>query len=67
MSGHGIDVCACGAVVRQCRCPGPHERRVVQKTCPLCDRVERAREDRERKERSEQDTQRLGPEKIGPR
>lgn len=34
--GHGIDVCVCGAVVRQCRCLGPHERRVVQMSCAKC-------------------------------
>lgn len=36
MNGHGIDACACGAVVAQCRCPGPHTPRVVRKTCPQC-------------------------------
>lgn len=34
--GHGIDTCRCGAVLRQCRCIGPHIPRVVQETCPKC-------------------------------
>ncbi len=36
MSGHGIDVCRCGAVLAQCRCPGPHKPRVVAETCRAC-------------------------------
>jgi hypothetical protein len=35
---HGIHVCRCGAVIRQCRCPGPHLRRVVQDSCAACAR-----------------------------
>lgn len=34
--GHGIDVCACGEVIVQCRCMGPHIPRVVQQTCSKC-------------------------------
>ncbi len=33
---HGIDVCRCGAVVRQCRCIGPHTKRVACETCDVC-------------------------------
>jgi len=40
VSGHGIDVCECGEVVRQCRCMGPHTPRVVCKTCPKCIKAE---------------------------
>lgn len=36
MGTHGIDVCLCGNVIAQCRCPGPHERRVVQQSCNAC-------------------------------
>ncbi len=36
MNGHGIDVCACGAVVAQCRCMDHTERRVVAQKCPAC-------------------------------
>lgn len=36
MSAHGIEVCACGAVIAQCRCPGPHTPRVVRETCSEC-------------------------------
>lgn len=34
--GHGIDVCLCGAVLRSCRCMGPHTPRVVSQTCAGC-------------------------------
>lgn len=37
VSGHGIDACACGAVISQCRCIGPHgPPRVVCQTCKAC-------------------------------
>lgn len=36
MNGHGIDVCACGAVISQCRCFDHNERRVVQQNCEAC-------------------------------
>lgn len=36
MGTHGIDVCLCGNVIAQCRCPGPHERRVVRQLCDAC-------------------------------
>jgi hypothetical protein len=36
VSGHGIDVCRCGAVVASCRCHGPHEKRIVCESCPKC-------------------------------
>lgn len=39
--GHGIDVCACGAVVRQCRCMKHKERKVVCQTCPKCAKKEK--------------------------
>jgi len=45
MSGHGIDVCACGAVLRSCRCMGPHVPRVVAQSCPSCARTEAAESD----------------------
>lgn len=35
-SEHGVDVCACGAVITQCRCWDHSERRVVQQSCPAC-------------------------------
>lgn len=35
-AGHTVDTCRCGAVLRQCRCIGPHTPRVVQDTCPKC-------------------------------
>lgn len=34
--GHGIDICRCGAVIAQCRCPGPHVPRVVVEHCKSC-------------------------------
>jgi hypothetical protein len=34
--GHFREVCSCGAVIRQCRCPGPHEIRVIERGCPKC-------------------------------
>ena len=34
---HRIDVCACGNVVNRCRCPGPHQSRVVQDVCSSCE------------------------------
>lgn len=34
--GHTVDTCRCGAVIRQCRCIGPHTPRVVQQSCPKC-------------------------------
>lgn len=37
MIGHGIDVCACGAVVAQCRCIDcGAKRRVVAQSCSSC-------------------------------
>lgn len=36
MSGHGIDVCACGTVIAQCKCMDHDERRVVCQTCAKC-------------------------------
>ena len=33
---HYIEVCKCGAVIRQCRCPGPHKTRVVRESCSAC-------------------------------
>lgn len=39
MTGHGKEVCACGAVIRQCRCMQEHGApRVVQLTCSKCER-----------------------------
>ena len=40
LSEHGIDVCACGAVLSQCRCRREHARRVVAQSCPSCARTE---------------------------
>lgn len=34
--GHGVQTCACGAVVARCRCMDHDERRVVQQTCEAC-------------------------------
>lgn len=34
--GHEIDVCRCGAIISRCRCPGPHEPRVVCSACDAC-------------------------------
>ncbi len=37
MAGHCTrEVCACGAVLLQCRCPSPKVDRVVQPSCPAC-------------------------------
>lgn len=36
MSDHSVDVCACGAVLASCRCPGPHPKRVVSQSCRAC-------------------------------
>lgn len=33
---HGAETCRCGAVLRSCRCPGPHLRAVTQESCPKC-------------------------------
>lgn len=35
MSGHEIVRCTCGAIVSQCRCPGPHTTRTVN-GCQKC-------------------------------
>lgn len=37
MSGHGKEICACGAVIRQCRCMQGHGApRIVCQTCVKC-------------------------------
>lgn len=36
VSGHKRIVCSCGALIAQCRCPGPHETEVRQDACPEC-------------------------------
>jgi len=37
MIGHGKEICACGAVIQQCRCIQGHGApRVVCQTCPQC-------------------------------
>jgi hypothetical protein len=37
MIGHGKEICACGAVIRQCRCIQGHGApRIVCQTCPQC-------------------------------
>lgn len=36
MSEHFIQVCSCGEVIAQCRCPGDKAREVVQEGCPQC-------------------------------
>lgn len=34
--GHEIVKCSCGAIIRRCRCMGPHPVRVIDRSCVAC-------------------------------